>query len=1328
MIRLCILLITGALLMPWTANAEDIIWLEQPIASIVAETHDVAAQPSENSGQWGCTVSDPADPFIVLNPVKIDADAAPYLYIKMAHGFSESLHIYVAAPGGAFAEVNSLRVSGLQNHGEPYIAQIDLRNSKVWQGQIGQLRLDFDGTGPDTPITLFDIGTSLQSVEEAEIPVVEATPYSSFNTHARMGGWHQTIVGTNSEMPHSVILTYDIPSGYPLHQYIVSEIVPGILINDEPVWPDMAADYSFQDFPGGVYSEYTVEGVNVRVEIMPLLTDNTPDTWSGAANYRIETTPPTPVVLRLGGTGLLANLHFPPVDCLYGEDINSKDNIVEIDGDKAIIRATNRPVIVGVQSKGKMVAEKATQGNELLAIYCTPEDGVASIDVSFANNEERLNAFLALDKPALLTKTKEHFNSLIKTSAIETPEPVMDEAFKNALLTMEYNWLNPYGWNECINHWLALWHMQHTPAAQWISQLDRARTCIESHAEKLLPNGAVPQFYINGNTRRDFGGSNQFYAWQLRHFWHFTGDKAFASEMGPVLDRVIENTWDENDPDNNGLLNWGHQIGNQEDFVSTPYDGTTPSIEGINMLRTRAELASGAGDATLAETFNARADSLQTKLFETLWDDQLGRFIFYRDPLGAARLDGQYQAYTYPQIYGLVDMFDAYTSVRHLRDRMTGPDGEVYASNQFANHLNGVFATWGMQAGAAQQPWGTWGLAAAGLFNEAYRPLKAVASWVQNDFHRGSWPEVATEKRLAYFSPPAALYIQACIEALFGLNIDRVAGQLVLSPSFPEAWPEAKLTLPEYSAIYNKDGNTVHYEVTTPDALERVVEWFIPVGEVKALKVNGKRFKDYQLHAHVGCQRLSFRLPAQTTTNISYEIRPAEVTINYPLQLAEGEAFTVNAEGCIFTDVLDRSGLLGKGLIREGSHVEAVLREGLLKDYLTYGRLGQMNFSRRSFFVACELPTGERWWEPIDIMLQPRTEAALYAEVSEGQPGLRLQLRNHTGTALEGSAVLTIDNKPYSFPVQTAAGEETNTTIALDSETVASWAPGDLQATLALPGGALHTLTFDSTPFAQLAASKVSHQLVSIALPTERMIADTEWQAIRDYYTWPALPAQKHPLLNSFGDKTEVSLPGLPEVNFALTPHRFLPVSWKSGNGSVRIDVPAGNYGKFYILAIPFTESHDMYAPVVRVSVESRDHGPVESPGFAHGRTKGCGTVSRTLYFPGDLDSLYTLGMTAVDFTTPRSKLREDRHGLLPLLGEGESDWNTAHPPRFPIPEYWATQRTVIEPSVIMNIIEFDLGETREVSSLVFDAMGIDPGLGIVSIVGWKAEDSEDAQ
>jgi len=54
------------------------------------------------------------------------------------------------------------------------------------------------------------------------------------------------------------------------------------------------------------------------------------------------------------------------------------------------------------------------------------------------------------------------------TQEIETPEKVIDQAFRSSICNMEYNWPQPLGWIECIHHWVSMFLMQHSAAAEWL--------------------------------------------------------------------------------------------------------------------------------------------------------------------------------------------------------------------------------------------------------------------------------------------------------------------------------------------------------------------------------------------------------------------------------------------------------------------------------------------------------------------------------------------------------------------------------------------------------------------------------------------------------------------------------------------------------------------------------------------------------------------------------------------------------------------------------------------------------------------------------------------
>lgn len=87
------------------------------------------------------------------------------------------------------------------------------------------------------------------------------------------------------------------------------------------------------------------------------------------------------------------------------------------------------------------------------------------------------------------------------------------------------------------------------------------------------------------------------------------------------------------------------------------------------------------------------------------------------------------------------------------------------------------------------------GYAAAGCATRVSDPLHALAGWVMDDNHRGSWPEVSTEAVPAYFSAPAGLYVAAVVEALFGLEMHAPDGYIRVSPNFPDDWPSASMRL-----------------------------------------------------------------------------------------------------------------------------------------------------------------------------------------------------------------------------------------------------------------------------------------------------------------------------------------------------------------------------------------------------------------------------------------------------------------------------------------------------------------------------------------------------
>lgn len=1103
------------------------------------------------------------------------------------------------------------------------------------------------------------------------VPLIMASSCSAADhvPDNRIAAWNDTIVATYEAQSNSRVSTYVKDRVTYMDCYTFANLAAGVEVNGKTLWPADATNVRVEDFPGGVVATFQVGGVKVKTEIVPLFVGRGTKDQDGAALYSVSTSPRVPVIICCG----------------QGEPTLIADGL-------ATMKSSKHPFTVALKTSGDTSIQP--DGNQASARFA---NGSGSVVVAYSTDSDKAIAISKTNATVARKQVTAYYTKLLECK-IETPEKVIDSSFRSALYNLEYNWLEPYGWVECVHHWYALWHMQHTGAAEWIGQADRSRECNVTTAMNLMPNGAAPQFMPSGTTHRDFGGSNQFFAWQVRHYWNFTADRKAIEIIAPNLDKVIEETFNESDRDRDGLLAWGQQIGNQEDYVSTPFNGTSPSIEGINMLRTGAMLARALGNVKKAESYEERAQEALIRLRAQLWQSDLGRFMFYKDPLGMVRADGQYHTEIYPLIWGVLDPLDSWTSIRHLRDRMIGKGGECYCSNNFPNHVGG---TWGMQAGAAQQPWAAWGLSAAGLRNETYRPLKAVSEWVMDKNHRGSWPEIEKEPTPAYFSPPAGLFIQSTVEALFGLQVNRPEGYLKVAPSFPDLWPTAMLHLPDFSASYVRDGNTFQYTVTSREALSRRLRWMLPPCRIARCLVDGRRAA-FKTVPGVQGVTLSVDVPRSKSTRFVVEIKPVEYRIAVPSSAAEGDTISLKATGCIIEKIDDRCSVLSSMSLNSPTTVNATIRKGLLNPYMGFGRLGQMNFSRRTFFALCMAKGNVRFWAPIDLTILPRYECTAVGEIEATGAGgnIRLVLRNNTSTALTVKAQLNIVRHSLPFAVNVPAKSQRNYALILSNNALAMLSIGDNHATLLLPAKDEMDVTvvasrlFETNP---TLGAYAKSRVVELPLNEMEMTPDTDWRMTREFYAYGHYPwAGSRPPLEALAGKTDVTVPGLPLVDFKLEDRKMLVVSHRSGRSSASVNLGSRQCNKIYLLALPFLDNHDTFATVARVDVNLADGG----------------AISRTLRFPGDLDWWCPREVVG-DFATARGP-RSDRLGLLPQLTS--MDWKEAKPPAFPQWEYWATSQSLTTPSSVMNVIEMDLGRVFQVKSVTLSTLGVDPALGLVAV------------
>jgi len=1119
--------------------------------------------------------------------------------------------------------------------------------------------------------------------------------HQSGNKH--MAAHHYSVVCTGNQMPSSAILTYPINEFRVQDYNFLLKLMPCLVMDGFVIKPSSYEQVEVEDYPGGVKATINHRGATMVARITPLLTGRGSDIWHGAVLYEIETEPAQEVWIYLGG-GETINLIWGFESSMMKQDSVAALEQVRLLGNSSMeFTGGKEGIHVGLKTSGKLTLDDEGSSDSPARIKISGSSGY--VLTCFSEDAGQLQSLMKMDAMAQKQAVEDYYQNLL-FSSIQTPEKVMNEAFTSAIYNLEYSWLEPFGWGECLHHWLALWYMQVTAAADWIGQADRSRSSILAHGMEPFANGAIPMFNPNhqkqGKKRRDWGGANNFWAWQVRHYVKQTGDLEFARQTIPMLDRAIEQTLEEYDPDGNLLIAWGLQIGNQEDFVANPYDGSVPTMELYNMFKTRAELSAFTGDKEAAELWSRKAEKVRKVLYKELWINDLGRFAYYKDPTGRIMPDGQYQTYLYPTIYGLVDSYDQYSGLRHLLDRLTDEQGAVFASNNFPWHVPESVSTWGMQRGAAQQPWAAMGFAAAGRNNMTWKPLLAMAQWAQDPRRPGSWPETGPEPTPAYFTPPAGLYISTVIEAMFGLKPDVPNGYLEVSPSFPDHWPEANLNLPGTRVNYSRAKNRIQYAIESSMNLPLKIQWRLPVSTIESVTVNNQEL-EYELLPGVNHMIISFEAPASNKTKIIIEFDPVDYMVMAPKSIACGETLSIELEGARIEKVIDRYNVLESIRLPTSGSVEGIIHPNLLDSYQKYGHLGQLNFARRTLFLDCKTPEGINFIAAVDLTLLPRVEAEIDSplKVIDNQIMLALRIRNNTEGDLRGEANLKVGENLIPVVVDIPPRSESQMNIPVPvGESMPS---GENILELTLPGERPLLLSF------RIHKTSGPAIFTPLTLPVDKLVPDSTWNKLRvmpghphifftfSAYGWPRP-------MDALENISELPVPQVPGLTFELADRNFIPLSHLSGSTSFRFPLEKKKYKKLYLLLLPFVDNHDIFSDIGRVSAYS-------------GRKL---VYSKTLSYPGNID-YWVSNRNPTSFATYREE-RPNPHELLPMLSKEMRDWEEGKPPEFPQSRWWSSSLPLATESCVMTIIEINLHTSMKLDHLLIESLGALPALGIVAI------------
>lgn len=336
----------------------------------------------------------------------------------------------------------------------------------------------------------------------------------------------------------------------------------------------------------------------------------------------------------------------------------------------------------------------------------------------------------------------------------------------------------------------------------------------------------------------------------LRHL-AWTGDKAYARTIFPVIERHL--AWEKlnYDPDGDHLYDAYCCIWASDALYYTAGAVTHSSAYNYyaNLQAARIAELIGRDPAPYREEAEAILKAMNT----VLWMNDRGHWAEYRDFMGHKRLHPDAAVWT---IYHAIDSetadpFQAYAATRYV-------DHEIPHIPVTAEGLEGDYAvistsdwkpySWSINNVAIAEVMHTalayW---QAGRPEEAFRLMKSTAL---DNMYMGASPlnfgqishyDAARGECYRDFGDPIGVWSRAMVEGLYGIRPDALHGRITVHPGFPAAWNEAEISMQDIAYTFRRNGNRDTYRIEQRFAEPLAVRLEVAAhGKVDRVTINGK--------------------------------------------------------------------------------------------------------------------------------------------------------------------------------------------------------------------------------------------------------------------------------------------------------------------------------------------------------------------------------------------------------------------------------------------------------------------------------------------------------
>ena len=632
--------------------------------------------------------------------------------------------------------------------------------------------------------------------------------------------------------------------------------------------------------------------------------------------------------------------------------------------------------------------------------------------------------------------------------AIKTPDPFINTLGGVLSIAADAVWETPtfmhgaIGWRMRLNGWRGPY------VGDVLSWHDRAKTHFKAyslsqvttpltgpvimdtalHLARSLEKMGTSVFssgYISRNPNGDFRphhyDMNLVYIDALLRHFNWTGDKAFAKEMWPVITRHL--AWEKRnfDSDDDGLYDAYASIWASDALQYSGGSVTHSSAYNYKANKEAAAIARWIGEDGTA--YEAESAKILKAINNTLWMQDKGSYAEFKDLLGNHLLHPNAAVWT---LYHALDSdvpnaFQAYESMRyidenipHIPVRAKGLENGYYtiSSSKWMPYdwsLNNVataevmhtaLANW--QAGRNEKGFN--------LFKSELLSTMYLGGSAGN-IGQISFYDAARGEAYRDFADPVAMTARSLVEGLFGILPNAIKNELVIKPGFPATWNNASIKLPDITIDFKRKGKEDSYTIIPAFSKQLQLKLLLKANGavIQSVTVNGNKASWKNVNDAIGTPIIEVNAGMQDKYAIIISWSGNKTTATgIHNKYINGDKLAINFPGAIVQNIFDPQNILLQAH-KNNDHFSAVINTAK-GNYTVFVQLKQNDLS---------------WWEPLNIYITNAVE--ITSPVAQSRNSLQFTVTNNTGSLLKGNLIVNegshafvrpLELKPHAFYTQ----------------------------------------------------------------------------------------------------------------------------------------------------------------------------------------------------------------------------------------------------------------------------------------------------------------------